>query len=88
MKSIRNKTHAPLRVPLPRGKVLHLGPNQTGHINHHAADHPPLLKLVEAEKIELFDDSANDGAETSRSGGVHASTQGMGPSTTRRTGER
>jgi hypothetical protein len=59
-KTVINKTHTPVRVPLPRGRVLHLGPNQTGHVSVHDADHPPLLKLVEAGSIELVDDVANE----------------------------
>jgi hypothetical protein len=54
MKTIRNTTTGPLRVPLPRGKVLHLGPRKTGEIATAAADHPPLKKLVEEGKIEIL----------------------------------
>jgi len=48
LKTITNKTHQPLRVPLPRGKVLHLGPNATGEVSHKQLDHPPFKALVEA----------------------------------------
>ena len=50
--SISNKTQKPLRVPLPRGKVLHLGPGKTGQISSDAADHPPLKALVDGGTIE------------------------------------
>ena len=60
MKSIVNKTHGALRVPLPHGKVLHLGLNQTAHVSVHDADHPPLKKLVEEGKVELFDETGNE----------------------------
>lgn len=60
MKSVVNKTHAPLRVPLPHGKVLHLGPNQTGQISVHDVDHPPLKKLVEAKKLQVVDEAENE----------------------------
>jgi hypothetical protein len=56
MKSIVNKTHDPLRVPLPHGKHLHLGPLKTGQISAHDADHPPLKKLAEEGKVRIFDD--------------------------------
>lgn len=59
-KTVINKTPAPLRVPLPRGKVLHLGPKQTGHVSVHDAEHPPLRKLVEEGSIELLDDLDNE----------------------------
>ncbi len=60
MKSIVNKTHGALRVPLPNGKVLHLGLNKTGHVSVHDADHPPLKKLAEAGKIEILDEAGNE----------------------------
>ena len=59
-KSITNKTRTALRVPLPRGKVLRLGPNQTGHISPHDFEHPPLKKLVQAGTIEVVDDKDNE----------------------------
>jgi hypothetical protein len=45
MKTIQNKTNAPLRVPLPRGKKLHLGPGKSGQIAHQDADHKPLQRF-------------------------------------------
>ena len=38
MRTIVNKTTRPLRVPLPGGKVLHLGPKKSGQIADPAAD--------------------------------------------------
>lgn len=55
MKTITNKTHRPLSVPLPRGKTLHLGPGRTGQINADDADHPAVKKLVESGDIEIGD---------------------------------
>ncbi len=60
MKSIVNKTRGALRVPLPHGKVLHLGLNQTAHVSFHDADHPPLKKLVEEGKVEMLDEAGNE----------------------------
>lgn len=83
MKSIVNKTHGPLRVPLPKGKILHLGPNKTGQVSVHDADHPPLQKMVEAGQIELYDrDNPSIPTPSStetpfqRSGGTKAGAQG------------
>ncbi|TNF73788.1 MAG: hypothetical protein EP299_07735 [Acidobacteria bacterium] len=56
MKIVTNKTNEPIRVPLPRGKVLHLGPHKSGKIDHHDADHPPLKRLIEDKSIEVEDD--------------------------------
>lgn len=60
MKTITNKTVKPLRVPLPHGKVLHLGPKQSGQLSVHDVDHPPLQKLVAAGEIEIVDQSGNE----------------------------
>jgi hypothetical protein len=59
-KTIVNKTLGSLKVPLPRGKALHLGPNQAGHISPHDAEHPPLKELIEAGKVEITDDTDNE----------------------------
>ena len=64
-KMIVNKTLSSLRVPLPRGKILRLGPNQTGHISPHDADHPPLKELVEAGKVEISDVPENEAIPSS-----------------------
>lgn len=61
---IINKTTKPLRIPLPGGKKLFLGPGRTGQVNAKALQHPPLAKLIEAGDVE--------------SGGATASHQGGG----------
>jgi hypothetical protein len=66
MKVITNKTEKPLSVPLPRGRRLYLGPGKTGQIASNASVHPPLKKLVDAGKIEIFDESSQS---TTESGG-------------------
>ncbi|MCP3959065.1 MAG: hypothetical protein GY719_14540 [bacterium] len=89
MHSILNKTHIPLKVPLPRGKVLHLGPDKTGQLHDHAVDHPPIKKLVEAGKIEIIDEGAHGAGAQGDTSSVHASTHGKGPNTTmQKTGDR
>ncbi len=57
MKIVLNKTSAPIKVPLPRGKVLHLGPHKSGKIAHQDLDHPPLKHMIEAKTIEIEDDA-------------------------------
>lgn len=69
MRVIRNKTNKPLRVPLPQGKVLHLGPRAEGRIADPAVDHEPLQKLVAAGEIEVLDESSALPAPGSRKGG-------------------
>lgn len=62
MRNIRNLTAAPLRVPLPAGKTLHLGPHETGSIRDAAAEHPALRKLVEAGSLEIGESGHPAGA--------------------------
>ena len=89
MKTILNKTHEPVRVPLPRGKVLHLGPNKSGQIAHTDLDHPPLQKLIADEVIQVQD--AESGGELGHDAdkGRAAETHGFHPPTgTQRRGDR
>jgi hypothetical protein len=83
MKTIQNKTNAPLRVPLPRGKTLHLGPGKTGQIAHQDADHKPLQRLVKDGKLEILGDgsAAETGRENRRA--PHEATHGHHPPTAR-----
>jgi hypothetical protein len=78
MRVIRNKTVRPMRVPLPKGKVLHLGPRKEGQISAHDLDHPPLQKLVESGEIEILDDRAASSG-TPGEGGGHVDVQGHHP---------
>lgn len=88
MKTIRNKTSRPLRVPLPRGKTLHLGPRKEGQVATHDIDHPPLQKLVGAGEIEVLGESSET-PETHDGGHVHDDTHGRLPDkTVRKRGDR
>lgn len=62
MKTVSNKSQKPLSIPLPRGKVLHLGPGKTGQIASTAVDHPPLKRLVEAGELEVLGEGAGPGS--------------------------
>ncbi len=87
MKSIRNATHDPLRVHLPQGKTMHLGPHQTGQISPHAVDHPPVQKLVEAGTVEIFDSAGP--AQSAKPGSGPAARQSHAATTQRHpTGDR
>ena len=88
VKTISNKTHRPLSVPLPRGKILHLGPGKTGQIASEAAEHPPLRKLVEAGEIEILGEG-HAGTVGGIGGKIGASgTHGHTPGPSRRSGDR
>ena len=79
MKTVRNKTHKPIKVPLPQGKILHLGPNQTGQISHKAVDHEPLQKLVEEGTIEIQGDGSAVDETHPHDKGPQAETHGHHP---------
>ena len=76
MKTILNKTHAPLRVPLPRGKTLHLGPGQSGQIANEHLDHKPLKRLLDTGKVEVYDGGPTQAATRERGRAPHESTHG------------
>jgi len=86
---IINKTKRPLRIPLPGGKKLHLGPGKTGQIAPKAADHPPLKKLLDEEEIEIVGEGRSQGTGGSSGSTGTSSSQG-GPSSggVRHTGDR
>ena len=82
MKTVRNKTHRPLRVRLSRGKTLHLGPLKEGQISFQDVDSGGVKRLVEAGELELVGDAAQNQAGTVRSPAGHADTHGHHPETT------
>lgn len=79
MKTVRNTTMKPLAVPLPGGKTLHLGPGKTGEIATQAADHPPLVRLVEAKELEIFDGRQAGPSAAPQGNPLQASTGGHHP---------
>ena len=58
---ILNKTPRPLKISLPGGKVLRLGPKMTGQIAAKAAEHPPIKKLIEEGILEIQGDGSTKG---------------------------
>ena len=79
MKEIRNKTQAPLRIPLPGGKVLHLGPNKTGQIADHAATAPGIVKLVKGGQIEIIGEGEHVSGAAEKGHASPQSTHGHAP---------
>ena len=53
MKAIRNTTQEPLRVPLGGGRVLHLGPGQTGQIADEALKSRGVRRLIDAGAVTV-----------------------------------
>ena len=79
MKTIRNTTRAPLAVPLPGGRKLHLGPGKSGEISARAAEHPPLTALVTSGALELGDGAQHANSAASSGGRVQVQTEGHHP---------
>lgn len=88
MKSIKNTTHGPLRVPLPRGGVLHLGPLRTGEVAPAALEHPPFKKLVEAGSIEVVGDGDRSVPHPVKRERGHSESHGHARAATRPSGDR
>ena len=48
MRVVVNKTSRPLKIHLPQGKTLHLGPRKEGQVTAQALESPGVKRLVEA----------------------------------------
>ena len=88
MATITNKTRNPLSVPLPGGKKLRLGPLKSGEISPKAIDHPPVQKLIEAGKVEIFGSEQKPRSAGGGGQGIRPSSGGQGHGGIRRTGDR
>lgn len=76
MKVITNKTRRPIKVSLPGGKFLHLGPARTGQIADRAADLPSVKKLVEAGDVEIVAEGSTTPTGGGKSSAGHSSSHG------------
>lgn len=79
MKRIINKSSAPIRIPLPNNRTLHLGPSKTGQISEQAAERPAVRRLIEAGTVEVVDADAPAAAGERSEGPVHGETHGHQP---------
>ena len=79
MKTIVNKTPKPIRVPLPRGKTLHLGPAKTGQVSDEALERDAVRRLLEAGEIEVVGEEHPANATGPRP--VQEATHGHHPTT-------
>ena len=88
---IKNTTKRPLKVSLPQGKKLFLGPNATASVAAKALEHPPVVALIESGDIEVV---GKEGGQTPTAGGGGNSAGGVGSQTggggsaMRRSGDR
>jgi len=87
---IRNKTPRPLKISLPGGKVLRLGPRMTGQISPKAAQHEAVKKLLEDGVIEVIGDGGTKGVggSVNDSGGGPSQAGPAGGGAMRRSGDR
>jgi hypothetical protein len=81
MRTILNKTPRPLKVRLPQGKVLHLGPFKEGRVSPQALESPGIKKLVEAGDLEVMGSESRAGSASRGSGHAATDTHGHHPST-------
>jgi hypothetical protein len=81
MKTIHNRTTAPLRIPLPGGKILHLAPAKTGQVADRAIEHPRVRKLIEDGKIEVTGEGGAGQHAGEGGAAVSTSTHGHHPKT-------
>ena len=81
MRTIVNKTHRPLKIHLPQGKVLHLGPHKEGQIAPHALDSAGVKKLIEAGDIELLGGDVHSDSVAREGGHAATDTHGHHPNT-------
>ena len=79
MKTVRNKTHRPLRIHLAQDRVLHLGPDKDGQIATHDIERPGVMRLVESGQLEILGEGASVAAAGPESGHVHTDTHGHHP---------
>ena len=61
MKTVVNKTRSPLKIALPRGKSLRLGPDGSGRIRDEDAEHEPVKKLIASGAIEIVAGGTSSG---------------------------
>jgi hypothetical protein len=72
-----------LRVSLPRGKKLHLGPGKEGQVAHQDVEHKALQKLVKEGKIEILGETSSKETGRDLDRAPHEATHGHHPPTAR-----
>lgn len=79
MKTLVNKSRRPIRIPLPGGHVLYLGPGKSGQISDRHAALPAVARLIDDGAVAIAGESAH--AQTAGAGGghVHEGTHGHAP---------
>jgi uncharacterized membrane protein YgcG len=88
MKTVTNKTNAPIKVPLARNQILRLGPGNSGQVNDPDSERPAVLKMVEAGEIEISDGDGGAGKSGPRGSLSGKTGRSSGGAIGRRGGDR
>ena len=84
MRVVVNKTSKPLKIRLPQGKTLHLGPRKEGQVAPQALESPGVKSLVEAGELAILDHGSQHSAHGGEGGGPATNTRGHHSNTTAR----
>lgn len=79
MKTLTNTSRKPLRIPLPGGKIMFLGPGKSGQISDRHADLPAVARLIEEGSIAVAGESGHADQAGGGGGQVHDGTHGHVP---------
>ena len=79
MITIRNQTSRFLRITLPRGKVLRLGPHREGQISTQDAEHDSITRLVTDGAIKIMGVGPQAGSSAAANPAVRTNTQSYQP---------
>ena len=90
MKTVVNNTSTPIKISLPGGKTLRLGPGKSGQIRDQDEEHPSVKKLVEAGDIEVKQGEWHASGSSASSTAPHQAGRAGGGKTTfrQRKGDR
>lgn len=81
MKTVVNRSRTPIKIHLPGGKTLHLGPGKTGQVSDAACARPSFEKLVKNGEIEVVGEGEAGMSSAEGSPNVQESTHGHHPTT-------
>ncbi len=76
MKTIKNRTRLPIKVPLPGGKVLHLGPLKVGQVADEALVRAAVQSMLQAGTIEILGAGAHAPGPGTVASAPHEETHG------------
>ena len=76
MKTILNKTHKPMKIPIGGGRFLHLAPNKTGQISGQTSGSAAIRTLVKSGEIEVLGEESNTQGRAAQTGSAHGSSHG------------